>query len=137
MRAPQRKRPQKRTVAPPCDVDLSEVARKATYVGSQEHSSILGLALPHKWNPHSTRCPPEITDKELVLKWLRCAISLGAVSALWEPRIQRRFPRYVWYMDGDTVYEGRLVNSGNGSYKGYPITKEEWPKGIEDIYAGT
>ena len=40
------------------------------------------------------------------------------------------FPRDVWYRDGDTVYEGRLVNREIGSYKGYPLDKLEWPDGV-------
>ena len=35
------------------------------------------------------------------------------------------FPRYVWYKDGGTVFEGRLVNRGSGSYKGYPLGDDE------------
>ena len=47
----------------------------------------------------------------------------------------RRLPRYVWYKHGVIVFEGRLVNRGNGLYKGYPLDSEEWPDGIEEIYA--
>ena len=137
MRAPQRRRPQKRVTDAPSDVDLDEVASRTMYVGSPEHSSIPGLGLPRRWRPDATRCPPEITDKELVLEWLRSAIRRGAVSEYWEPNQQIGFPRYVWHKEGDTVYEARLVNRGDGSYKGYPITDDEWPKGIEDIYAET
>ncbi len=46
------------------------------------------------------------------------------------------FPRYVWYKRGDIAFEGRLVNRGNGSYKGYPLGRDEWPDGIEAIHAG-
>jgi hypothetical protein len=63
--------------------------------------------------------------------WLREAISKGAVGAPWDGR----FPRYVWYQDGDVVYEGRLVNRDDGSYKGYPLEDDEWPPGIETKYA--
>ena len=28
------------------------------------------------------------------------------------------------------VYEGRLVNWGNGEYKGYPLSDDEWPEGL-------
>mgnify|MGYP006915952220 FL=1 len=38
-------------------------------------------------------------------------------------------------MDGDVVYEGRLINRTLGEYKGYPLASDEWPKGIEDLYA--
>ena len=46
------------------------------------------------------------------------------------------FPRYVWYENDGTVFEGRLVNRGNGAYKGYPLYADEWPAGIQDLYAG-
>ena len=69
----------------------------------------------------------------MVREWLRLAIRQGAVSAPWEGG----FPRYVWYKLGDVVFEGRLVNSGNGSYKGYPISEAEWPRGIEELYASS
>ena len=28
------------------------------------------------------------------------------------------------------VYEARLVNQGNGQYKGYPLNPEEWPENL-------
>ena len=28
---------------------------------------------------------------------------------------------------GDIVYEARLINSGDGTYKGYPLSGHEWP----------
>jgi hypothetical protein len=34
-----------------------------------------------------------------------------------------------FYQDGDTVYEGRLVNREQGQYKGYPLGEDEWPIG--------
>ena len=42
-----------------------------------------------------------------------------------------QFPKYVWHRAGDRVYEGRLINSTNGEYKGYELPDPcEWPKGI-------
>ena len=32
-------------------------------------------------------------------------------------------------------YRGRLVNREAGEYKGYPLDRDEWPAGIEEIYA--
>jgi hypothetical protein len=63
-------------------------------------------------------------------RWLRKAIRLGAVGA----PIEGSFPRYVWYKDGDQVYEGRLVNRTSGEYKGYQLRREEWPDGLGDLY---
>ena len=50
-------------------------------------------------------------------------------------RGKKGFPRYVWYKYGEMIFEARLVNRGSGSYKGYPLEKDEWPEGIEDVYA--
>ena len=66
----------------------------------------------------------------MLIGWLRTAIKRGATGAPWEGG----FPRYVWYKHGATVFEGRLVNRGNGSYKGYPLAAGEWPHGIELKY---
>lgn len=63
-------------------------------------------------------------------RWLRKAIRKGATGAPWEGG----FPRYVWYKDGNTVYEGRLVNRELGHYKGYPLTSDEWPRKIGEYY---
>ena len=67
----------------------------------------------------------------MVSGWLRLAIRRGAVGSPWEGE----FPRYVGYMHGNTVFEARLVNRESGSYKGYPLDSDEWPKGIESLYA--
>lgn len=33
---------------------------------------------------------------------------------------------------GDALYEARLVNKGDGTYKGYPLEPEERPRGIHN-----
>lgn len=58
--------------------------------------------------------------------WLRGAVAAGRVGAPWESD----FPRYAWTMQGQAWYEGRLVNSGQGTYKGYEITPDELPHGL-------
>jgi len=63
-------------------------------------------------------------------QWLREAIEKGCCTVF----LDDTFPRYVWYKDGDTVYEGRLVNHSSGEYKGYPLRPEEWPDRIEEYY---
>lgn len=75
-------------------------------------------------------CPREIRDAAVVTEWLRSAIRRGAFGAY----LECGFPRYVWHKEGDTVYEARLVNKGQGTYKGYPLGVEEWPPGIEELY---
>ncbi len=42
------------------------------------------------------------------------------------------YPRYVWYLDEDVLYEARLTNSGNGEYHGYPLEDRwQWPKNFK------
>ena len=60
--------------------------------------------------------------------WLREAIRQGRVGEPWE----NGFPRYVWHRGNDTVYEGRLLNREAGEYKGYPLNRDEWPRGMND-----
>lgn len=48
-------------------------------------------------------------------------------------QLDGHFPRYVWYKDGETLYEGRLVNADLGHYKGYPLNPDEWPHGIATL----
>jgi hypothetical protein len=38
-------------------------------------------------------------------------------------------------MTGSIVFEARLVNRGSGEYKGYPLESDEWPNGVEELYA--
>ena len=66
----------------------------------------------------------------MVNEWIRSAVRRGSISGLWDGE----YPRYVWYKHNDTVFAARLVNRGDGSYKGYPLGADEWPPGIEELY---
>lgn len=129
MRAARRKRPRRRDLLVPPDTDLARVARQAEYVGSPEHKVAPGFAGPPRLRADASCCPPEI-DRHTARAWLRSAIRRGATGAPWEGG----FPRYVWYKARAVVFEGRLVNRGNGSYKGYPLHEDEWPEGLERFY---
>ena len=131
MRSPRRKRPRLRVIQVPPGTDLEDLARRAVYIGSPEHKDVPSFAGQPRLRADASCCPREIKDRNLVCRWLRCAIRRGATGGPWE----EGFPRYVWYKDGDTVFEGRLVNRGAGSYKGYPLDMDEWPEGIEVIHA--
>ena len=130
MRAPNRRRPRRRQIHIPPDVDLNHLTSLVVYRGSSEHKDIPSFAGPPRLRADASCCPREITE-QLASQWLRIAIRRGVVGAPWEGG----FPRYLWYRDGDRVYEGRLVNSGNGEYKGYPLDTDEWPSGLEAWYA--
>ena len=131
MRAPKRRRPQKRQIGVPPNADLQSVADRVTYVGSPEHKDFPSFAGMPRPRADASLCPRSITDAAIVTDWLRSAIIRGATSALWEGG----HPRYVWHKEGDTLFEARLNNRSNGSYKGYPLAPQEWPKGIENHYA--
>lgn len=133
MRAPQRRRPRKREIhTPPATVDLDWLADRVRYFGSPEHKDAPSFAGPPRLRADASCCPREMTGSpERINEWLKQAIRAGAVGAPWEGR----FPRYVWYKHGATVLEGRLVNRETGEYKGYPLGREEWPAGIEELHA--
>ena len=131
MRAPQRKRPIRRELNVPVDTDLAGTAEQVSYVGSPEHKDFPGFWGQPRPRRDASLCPRWIKDRQVVEEWLRSAIRRGAVGAPWEGG----FPRYAWHMEGDIVFEGRLINKGLGEYKGYPLDRDEWPRGIEDMHA--
>lgn len=128
MRAPKRKRPRVRALLPPeAQKDLRVVALRASYIGSPEHKDTISLAGVPRPRADASICDRKFArDFKTVALWLRSAILNGQVSEYWEGE----FPRYVWYRDGDTVYEARLVNREAGWYKGYPLGRTEWPDGV-------
>lgn len=135
MRAPRRRRPIKRKIQVPADVDLGVVAEQAEYVGSPEHKNVDSYAGPPRLRADASCCPPELaTNRRIVTGWLRYAIRQGSTGGPWEGR-SPSFPRYVWYKDDETVYEGRLVNHEQGHYKGYPLERSEWPRTFEEVDA--
>ena len=134
MRSPQRRRPRTREIVrPPDGTALSELAEQVRYVGSPEHKDAASFAGAPRPRADASCCPRGVAnDRSAVDEWLRDAIRRGAVGTPWEGA----FPRYVWYKHEGTVFEGRLVNREAGEYKGYPLDRDEWPAGIQDLYAG-
>jgi hypothetical protein len=108
---------------------LSKIARESRYVGSPEHKDAPSFAGSPRPRADASICDRRI-EREEVDSWLRSAIERGAVGEYWEGA----FPRYVWYKHEGTVYEARLINSGTGEYKGYPLSDDEWPQGLNAIY---
>ena len=60
-------------------------------------------------------------------EWLRAGIRNGRIGY----PLEEGFPRYVWHMVGDEVFEARLLNRSQGQYKGYKLEREEWPEAFE------
>lgn len=103
--------------------DLDAVAARASYGGSPEHKDMVTSAGMPRPRGDASICPREYNDMELVTGWLRSAIRAGSTGEPWEGG----YPRYVWHQEGDTVFEARLINRGNGAYKGYPLNDHERP----------
>ena len=118
--------------APVGPAELDVLASRVHYVGSPEHKDVVSFAGRPQLRADASCCPRDVAaDRERINQWLRTAIRTGATGAPWEGA----FPRYVWYKHQETVFEGRLVNRETGEYKGYPLEQDEWPRGVEDIYA--
>lgn len=125
MKAQRRRRPQRREhIDPPQGTDLIRLAQKAHYVGSAEHKSYPWPAGPPRLRSDASRCDPHLGTMDQFTDWLRAEIVAGQFGAPWEGD----FPRYVWHLQDDLCYEARLVNRGNGDYKGYPLTPAEAPE---------
>lgn len=98
------------------------------YTGSPYHRSPGSKAGPTaKRAGVTSKCPPTWTNASAT-EALRRSIFEARVSQYWEGG----FPRYVWYLDGDVLYEARLTNQGNGEYHGYPLEDRwQWPKQLQ------
>ena len=104
---------------------MQHAASKVRYTGSPYHRSPGSKAGPIAARVGLTsKCPPNWTNVEAT-RLLRHALKEGRVSMAWE----RGYPRYVWHLDGDVLYEARLTNSESGEYHGYPLEDRwQWPK---------
>lgn len=130
MKAPKRKRPLPRTVSQtiPDGVNLQELARRVTYVGSPEHKTYPSSSGPPRLRADASKCDASFRDRVSEIQdCLREAVQARKVGDPWE---NDRFPRYVWGRLDGLCYEARLVNSACGEYKGYPLSAEEVPKGL-------
>lgn len=112
---------------PPDGVDLTNIATRVRYVGSPEHKRYLSFAGSPKPRSDATHCDPSFTDPVPLTAWIAEGIRLGNTGAPWEGD----FPRYVWLRVDDVCYEARLVNSGQGHYKGWALKPEEIPDWLE------
>ena len=125
MRTPGRRRARPQRLA--LDVapdELREWAAAVRYIGSPEHKSYPSFAGQPRLRSDATPCPKEINNAEEITGWLREGIRNGNVSAY---RDQNRFPRYVWAKREGRWFEARVVNSHDGSYKGYPVAEDDVP----------
>jgi hypothetical protein len=106
---------------------MQQVAGKVRYTGSPYHRSSAKEGPVAQRIGVASRCPPNWINLEAT-RLLRNAILEGRVSTHWE----QGFPRHVWHLDEDVLYEARLTNAGNGEYHGYPLEDRwQWPKNFK------
>jgi hypothetical protein len=107
--------------------ELEELAQKSRYVGHNDHKTGKNPLVPHQWKvsprPKASICPSNIRDAALVTGWLQIAIRRGAVSSQG---------KRVWYIGPEGIFEA--INSNNHEYHGYPVTLDELPEGVREIY---
>jgi hypothetical protein len=106
---------------------LNSAAARAHYVGSPEHKRHPSFAGPPAPRATATLCDPQFAQQQTLLTdWVQDAIRRGQVSNKWEGD----FPRNVWLRRDGIVYEARLVNQGDGGYKGWQLKEHEYPEGL-------
>ncbi|MHB1037054.1 MAG: hypothetical protein ACYC35_20535 [Pirellulales bacterium] len=100
------------------------VAGRASYVGSAEHKTYPSAAGHPALRSDASRCDPRYTDFEQITQALREGIQRRCASGVFDGD----YPKYVWgWLDG-RLYEARLINSRQGTYKGYPLEEVETPR---------
>ena len=112
-----------------------ELAMRAVYVGSPEHKekhwwgglpkarqlSRAKVGRPGKQT--TTICPLVAKeDQRKATEWIRCAIIAEQYRFA---QTDKEFPKKVWYQANGQIWQGFLVNSEIGAYKGWPISEEE------------
>ncbi|WP_406153064.1 hypothetical protein OG217_05210 [Streptomyces sp. NBC_01023] len=113
VRAPERRREQRRTVTEPgAETNREELAGTARFT---EWRPATADALA--WEGPDFRHPADV---------LREALAEGPLGHPWD----HGFPRYAWHRTGDVVHEFRLTGESPGHYTGYTLHSSEWPEGI-------
>jgi len=108
----------------------------ASYVGSKEHKAkkwwggLPGAKLGKDGKPRrpkkqrTTICwLVDKTDRDLASQWVRDALEKKQYR-YYEG--DKRYPKHIWHKDKDgQFWFGFLLNSAQGSYKGWPIDESE------------
>ena len=121
-----RRNPKRKVQPPPPGTDLQHVVCSCRYVGSPYHKDSVSFAGPPRHRPDASICPVELAnDRDRVEAWLHQAVAAGHTGA-WK----QGYPCYVWYRDGDTIYEARQGSPGSGAYHGYPLQPKQKIPGL-------
>jgi hypothetical protein len=107
--------------------ELELLSQQVRYIGSGIHKRGKNPLAPYQWNtkpsPGSSICPQHIKDEKIVTEWLRTAVKKGAIT---------KNAKRVWYIGVEGIFEA--MSSNNNEYHGYPITDDELPPGVKELY---
>ena len=117
---------------------LSWLASKACYRGNPVHKRNPGdfrLDPPARPRPDKSLCDEAgVTCREIAQGLLEEGMRRGLVDGFVKPK---GFPKHVWAVAGDVVFEAVLDNRETGYYHGYPLPPhdpfvrkvlEAWPE---------
>ncbi len=105
---------------------LARAADQAVYMNHGDYHCFTDRGQPpaSRAKPAS-RCPRRWVAAAATAA-IRESIRAGRVSETWE----EDFPRHVWHVDGQVVYEARHTRGPSGSYHAYPIERADAPRGL-------
>lgn len=117
------RRTKRRSIAtpPPAQGVLDTVAERTRYEGSAEHKSYPSPAGTPRLRTDATRCDPGLGyDRDRFTEILRAAVRRGCVSSVFDGE----FPRYAWGWLEGRLFEARLINRDEGTYKAYELDEK-------------
>ena len=120
----------RKVLPPPAEAPpIEEIAQKARYAGSTHHRT---MPDKHGRSPTNkrgrTKCPKDLQQNpDLVQEWLKQGILLRQFGKFAKGD---KFPRVVWYKDGETIFEARLTNRASGEYHGFALRSGQTVTGL-------
>lgn len=117
----------KRTIRlTPLSDDERALLATARYEGSPQHKkepNDFGLIPPTSPRPDKTLCDEAgVLSKAAALPLFQKGVSRGLVSAA---TTGNGYPKQIWVVDGEFVYELMYGGSQAGCYHGYPIRRND------------
>lgn len=127
--------PRPSQLRPRLPLSESEIV-KASYVGSKEHKATKwwdglpgakigkdGVARRPRKQETTICWLVQDNDRIRASEWVRHSLRVGQ-ARYYEG--DDRYPKHIWYQDEEgQFWFGFLLNSGQGSYKGWPISESE------------
>ena len=98
---------------------LESLAGRVSYTGSEAHKRNAGnFGVGTRPRPDATLCDEvKIYDKEVAERLLKGGVEAGLVSE----QTDNDYPKQIWSVQDDLVFEAQLENREQGTYHGYPL----------------